>query len=162
MQDNNFDPLSSEELLKSDEERAEISKENEKLNRQKELTDLAHICHLKTAGELTENFFTLYQEYIKLAKPIDNIQMISKTLYPKKTFEEAITFANNFNLGNFTGWRLPTLEESKFLYKLHEVFCKPFPCNLNTWCTDDGSENYFDENSLCNNDCSERSFILVR
>ena len=82
--------------------------------------------------------------------------MISKQRYPKQTFDEAKKIAED------SDWRLPTLEESELIYKLHEVFREPFPCNLNTWCTsEDGSENYFDI-SPCNNDCNERSFILVR
>ncbi|MBP5591645.1 hypothetical protein J6Y50_07320 [bacterium] len=162
MQNNKF-TTSLEDFLKSDEECAEISKENEKLARQRELTDLAHMCNLETAEELIENFFTLYQDYIKFARQIGNLRMISKQIYSKKTFEEAKEFAEKSNLGEFTAWRLPTYEESELICKLHEVFSEPFPCNLNSWCTsEEGSENYFDNNSPCNNECKERSFILVR
>lgn len=165
MQSNNFDPSLKD--FESDEDLAETLKEKEKLARQRELTDLANICNLETAEELLDNILTLYPDYIKFVRPIGNIQMISKQRYPERTFEEAKEFAEKSNLGEFTDWRLPTLEESELIYKLHEVFrdvCREtFPCNLNTWCTTrDGSENYFDNNSPCNNDCNERSFILVR
>lgn len=170
MQNNEF-TTSLEGFQKSDEVYAEILKENEKLARQRELENLVKMCHLKKVEDLLDNILTLHPYYIKFVEPIGNIRMISKHDYPKKTFDEAKKIAENSNLGKFTDWRLPTSEESELIYKLHvvfhdmfnEAFCETFPCNLNTWCTsEDSSENYFDNNSPCNKECNERSFILVR
>lgn len=61
-------------------------------------------------------------DYIELVHPIASIRMIQKGMAPNAmNWHEAVCYAKNLNLGGFTDWHLPTIEELKEIYKIQKI-----------------------------------------
>lgn len=61
-------------------------------------------------------------DYIELVHPIASIRMIQKGMAPNAmNWHEAVCYAKNLNLGGFTDWHLPTIEELKEIYTIQKI-----------------------------------------
>ena len=61
-------------------------------------------------------------DYIELVKPIGTIRMIQKgNAETPMNWHDAMDYAKNLNLGGFTDWHIPTLEELKEIYKIQKI-----------------------------------------
>ncbi|MBR6244576.1 DUF1566 domain-containing protein [bacterium] len=84
-------------------------------------------CKCKTAvdniseQELASNFIDR-GDYIELVRPIGTIRMIQKGMAQNAmNWHEAMDYAKNLNLGGFTDWHVPTIEELKAIYKIQKI-----------------------------------------
>ena len=60
--------------------------------------------------------------YIELVKPTGTIRMIQKgSASVPMNWHDAVDYAKKLNLGGFTDWRLPTIEELKEIYTVQKI-----------------------------------------
>ena len=78
-------------------------------------------CGFDTIEELIDNFIDC-GNYIELKKPIDGINMIQKYCNIDVTIKAAIDYAGKLNIGGFTDWQIPSIDNLKTLYKLNSAY----------------------------------------
>lgn len=74
-----------------------------------------------TIKQLIENCID-HGEYIEFIRPIDGITMIQKCNNQSMDIKAAIDYVCKLNVGGFTDWQLPSIENLKTLYKLNTVY----------------------------------------
>ncbi|MBP5591083.1 DUF1566 domain-containing protein [bacterium] len=114
--------------------------------------DFAHTLGFKTLEELKNNFIDK-GDYIEFIEPINNIKMMEKASNLTEhwfIWEEAMAYTNFESTGDFSDWRLPTIEELKLIYRLQNI------CGFNT-INDEGDAWFW---SSSTSDKPEYAFIL--
>lgn len=82
---------------------------------------IAKYCGFDSIEELIDNFIDC-GNYIELKKPIDGINMIQKYCNIDVTIKAAIDYAGKLNIGGFTDWQIPSIDNLKTLYKLNSAY----------------------------------------
>ena len=130
-----------------------ISKLNKQVEKQKE--DLKEMqSNLDPYSKLN---FIDKGDYIELKKPIGTIKKIQKD-YVRRNFSNAEKYADNLALDGFGGWRLPTKEELKIIYKIKDV-CGIENVNAWFWASKNQDIVSFSTGNLSNDNSSAVNYV---
>ena len=143
-----FEKIKEEEKKVAEEEK-KIAEENEKIRKEHEekVEECAKKLGIRTGmteEELKYNFIDKGW-YVELVHPIGRINMIEKCWTQSLSFDSAQDYAKNLALGEFTDWRIPSIDELEIIYKIKDflginacdgVFWSDTECRVevkNTW-----------------------------
>ncbi len=108
--------------LSEEERKAEFARQIEKLKQ--DPTSVLHATAMQKAAEkpeVIEDVIIIPDKIKEVYPELKNLKMIQKESPGVMTWKSSVQYAKTLNLGDFTDWRLPTIDELRGIYRAKQA-----------------------------------------